>query len=268
MGEKPLAKAHPLEEEREMKTVRRSLLLALAAGLGVCLGQAGPAAGQAKQEKKTNAAAAAEAAKAKVDPAAEAVANLALAHSLIAYGRKNNSPEALITAARILGMLPATSKLEGDPKSERDPKAPAGERKKESKPSDDSPAALLAEAKKMSKNAAHVVAAAEAVARLLEETKRGPVGGPIVGEYVVPAYSINTHRVTMRGDELWIVAISGDGDTRLDLEIYDEDGNFITADSGPGDDKVCRGVPLRTGLFFIRVINRGPVANRYLIGTR
>ena len=63
------------------------------------------------------------------------------------------------------------------------------------------------------------------------------------------------------------VALSGDGDTRLDLYIYDENGNPVESQVGPGDDALASWVPLWSGKFTIKVVNRGLLANRYVLVT-
>jgi hypothetical protein len=61
--------------------------------------------------------------------------------------------------------------------------------------------------------------------------------------------------------------VKGDGDTRLDLYVYDENGNLITSQVGPGDNCLARWQPKWTGPFTIRVVNRGGIGNRYYIWT-
>ena len=60
------------------------------------------------------------------------------------------------------------------------------------------------------------------------------------------------------------VFVSGDGDTDLDVYVYDEDGNLVAS-----DDECCEGgiawTPCRIGKFTIKVINRGSVYNCYTI---
>jgi hypothetical protein len=84
----------------------------------------------------------------------------------------------------------------------------------------------------------------------------------------VAACSFDTFVVTFRGGETAVVAVSGDGDTDLDLFVYDEIGHPIAADEGPTDDcRVCF-CPRWTGPFRIVVRNLGPVSNVYAIAVR
>jgi hypothetical protein len=217
------------------------------------------AAGAAEKEG-VNTAAPEAAAKARVTADAVAVQKLSLARGLIHYGRKNKVPEALVTAARILGET-STVELSDRPTHEKDPRAGKAESKARPE-TDDSPKALLEEAKKMSGNSPAIVALANAV-----ELKRGAVGGPRVTTEVVQGYSSDIFKVRFRGDEVARVAVSGDGDTRLDLYIYDENGHLITSQVGPGDDCLASWTPRWTGVFIIKVVNRGGIANRYVIAT-
>lgn len=95
----------------------------------------------------------------------------------------------------------------------------------------------------------------------------GAVGGPRRHIDVVAAYSIDTYHVAFRGWESAYVVVSGDGSTDLDLYVYDANDNLIAADTDPSDDCVVRFTPRWTGSFTIRIVNRGPFANRYLLAT-
>ncbi len=213
-----------------------------------------------EEKKGTNQAPPEASAKAKPSANAEAVQQLHLAHSLIEYGRKNKAPEALITAARILSSH-GTSEMKEKPTHDNPADAPKAE-KKEKKEADNSPRALLEEAKKMSNNSPAIVTLANSI-----ELSRGAVGGPKRNVDVVKPLGTDQYRIAFRGNEIARFAVSGDGDTRLDLYIYDEFGNLVTSQVGPGDDCLASWVPRWTGDFIIRVVNRGIVSNRYIVLT-
>ncbi|GMO11583.1 MAG: hypothetical protein Ta2D_13740 [Rickettsiales bacterium] len=61
--------------------------------------------------------------------------------------------------------------------------------------------------------------------------------------------------------------VSGDGDTDLDLYIYDANGNLIEYDENYSDDCYVSWVPKWTGSYTIRIVNRGRVYNRFIIAT-
>lgn len=94
------------------------------------------------------------------------------------------------------------------------------------------------------------------------------VGGPKVNlNTVVLAYDVDVYHVTFYGGELAEVAVRGDGDTDLDLFIYDEFGNLVASDIDGGDLCLAQWFPGWTGTFRIEVRNLGGVYNRYQIAT-
>jgi len=61
---------------------------------------------------------------------------------------------------------------------------------------------------------------------------------------------------------LWV---SGDGDTDLDLYVYDENGNLICSDTDTTDEMLCSWTPRWTGEFRLEIVNLGDVYNQYTI---
>ena len=236
----------------------RSIYCRCALGSALLFAFAAPLTAQEK--KGTNQAPPEDAAQAKPSADADSIQQIHLAHSLIEHGRKNKAPEALITAARILGAN-GTVELDQKPTHETPPDAPQGE-KKDKPACDNSPKALLQEAKELSGNNPAIVALANSV-----ELSRGAVGGPKRVVEVVEPSDIDVYKVTFRGGEVARAAVSGDGDTRLDLYIYDENGNLVTSQVGPGDDCLASWVPKWSGVFIIKVVNRGRLPNRYIMAT-
>ena len=96
---------------------------------------------------------------------------------------------------------------------------------------------------------------------------RGSINGPTRHFDRVLAYSTDTYPVSFRGGEDAYVVVSGDGDSDLDLYVYDQNGNLITFDRDGTDDCVVSFVPNWTGPFFIQVKNLGGVYNNYVIAT-
>jgi hypothetical protein len=214
----------------------------------------------AEDKGQTNAAPPEAAAKAKVSSEATAVQQLQLAHSLVEYGRKNKAPEALITAARIMATN-GTRELKEKPTHEKPADAPKATAKDKSD-GECSAKELVEEAKKLSGNNPAVVALANSV-----ELSRGALGGPKRTVEVVEPLASDIFKITFRGDEVARVGVSGDGDTRLDLYIYDENGHLVTSQVGPGDDCLASWVPRWTGPFIVKVVNRGLLQNKYIILT-
>lgn len=229
-----------------MKTARRVLLT----GLLVC---SLPALAQTqvppKKPSGTNRAPATAAA------AQSPVESMRLAHELVRYGDQNKDPHALITAARILQTVGAsefrgqrTGGTPGDAKSGNDPREVP---------------ALLQRAKAMAGNRADVVAAADDVAN---SGSRGRAEGPARARSVVKTRSTDNYTITFRGGERAVVLVSGDGDSDLDLYVYDENGNLVCRDDDESDDMVCAWTPRWTGRYRIQIRNLG-IANEYVIAT-
>jgi len=92
-----------------------------------------------------------------------------------------------------------------------------------------------------------------------------PVGGSRYDVHRVAAYGTDVFHVGYYGGESASVIIDGDGDTDLDLFVYDEFGNLIGADTDGTDFCVVRFTPGWTGSFRIEVQNLGSVYNQYEI---
>ena len=96
---------------------------------------------------------------------------------------------------------------------------------------------------------------------------RGAVNGPSIGDYILPPRSSHTFNISFVANHIAEVLVSGDGDTDLDLYVYDSNGNLIDHDTDYTDDCYVRWVPKWTGRFRILVVNRGGVYNHYAIIT-
>jgi hypothetical protein len=96
---------------------------------------------------------------------------------------------------------------------------------------------------------------------------RGAVGGPQYLEARVSANSSKEYTCRFWANELAEVAVLGDGDTDLDLYIYDSNGNLIAYDTDYTDQCYCRWVPAWTDTFIIKIVNRGSVYNAFILMT-
>jgi hypothetical protein len=212
-----------------------------------------PIMAQAAAGKGSNA----DAAKATAtSPAVQAVETVRTAEALGKYGDAKKDPMALIQAAKMkkeAGEQALTLTRKG--------KGEAG--KKEAKGADYSVDGMLARAKTLAAGRADLVALADDVAK---SGARGAVGGPKSGRTVVKGGFTDQFVMKFEGGEPAAVQISGDGDSTLDLYVYDENGNRVCAAVGRGDDAICRWNPKWTGPFTVRVVNRG-IANEYSIRT-
>ena len=103
------------------------------------------------------------------------------------------------------------------------------------------------------------------IADARRQIKRGGPNGYVVSS--VAAGGTDRYTAVFRGGENAIVMVIGDGDTDLDLYIYDENGNLITYDNDYTDNCVCTFTPRWTGTFVIKIVNRGRVYNNYVLRT-
>ena len=95
----------------------------------------------------------------------------------------------------------------------------------------------------------------------------GADGGSRFNRDRVLAHSSDTYTMRFRAGEVARVAVIGDGDTDLDLYVYDEFGNLIGSDTDYTDACIVTWAPRWTGVFTIQVVNRGNVYNVYRLQT-
>lgn len=193
------------------------------------------------------------------------VSAMRVALDLAKYGYENESPSALIEAANILASTPVQN-LEGNIEQGAEN---ANEGDKADKKSIE-PKQLLADARELAGEDANLLALADKIDAKLaipEEEVRGAVGGAKYAYGKVYAHSYTYYDQKFWSNELAEILVSGDGDTDLDLYVYDENGNLIVSDTDYTDDCYVRFAPRWTGLFRIKIVNRGGVYNNYTIVT-
>ena len=78
----------------------------------------------------------------------------------------------------------------------------------------------------------------------------------------VEAESSDRYTQTFYSGESVVICVKGDGDTDLDLYIYDSNGNLVTSDTDSGDFCLCAFTPRRTQRYTIKIKNWGRVYNR------
>jgi hypothetical protein len=93
----------------------------------------------------------------------------------------------------------------------------------------------------------------------------GPVGGPKWDFRAVDAYSTVFYNEYFEGGEVIRIDLRGDGDTDLDLLVYDENGIEVASGTGYSDMESVAFVPRWTGRFRVEVKNLGSVYNQYRI---
>ncbi len=189
-------------------------------------------------------------------PAVQAVETVRIADALAKYGDAKKDPMALIQAAKM-------KKEVGEQALTLSRKGVGEAGKKVSKAADYSVEGMLARAKTLAVGRADLVAVADDVSK---SVARGAVGGPKSSRTVVKGGFTDQFVMKFEGGEPAAIQISGDGDSTLDLYVFDENGNRVCAAVGRGDDAICRWNPKWSGPFTVRIVNRG-IANEYSIRT-
>jgi hypothetical protein len=178
------------------------------------------------------------------------VSALQTAYTLAKYGYANESASALIGAAEILAQTPTQALDSAAKKADKPPYTPEK---------------LLTDGKKFAAGDKTMLAWASEVEASLKVKTRGAVNGPKQGAFQIAALRTEEYTASFRAGQLAEVAVAGNGYTDLDLYIYDENNNLITWDENYGDNCYVRFVPKWTGLFKVRVVNRGKTGNVFLL---
>jgi len=191
-----------------------------------------------------------------------AVSQLLLAGQLVDYGMAKRDPIPLITAAKITKGIEIE---ESNHKAETTQDGAAGTAKKTAGPAKPKTSdEILAIAREYAGGKAEVLAM---ITDVEEEDSRGRTRGPGRICTKVNSRSSDTYKIKFRGEEQAIIGVRGDGDTDLDLFVYDENNNRICSDTDGTDRMVCAWTPAWTGKFKVKVKNLGSVFNRYCLLT-
>lgn len=195
--------------------------------------------------------------------ASPAVASLRLATDLVKYGYAQQSALPLIDALQIISENP-TQPL----KAEREGTAvdTANNDGKSGTISLDFDA-ILADAKEFADGDENMLSLIAKIEADSQGSHRGAVNGPSRTVEYVNGNSSDSYSISFVANYLAEVFVSGDGDTDLDLYVYDSNGNLIAKDDDYLDDCYVRWVPAWTGRFIIKIVNRGPVYNKYILLT-
>ena len=219
----------------------------------------------------------------------EELSAMRLGIELAQYGYENESPEALIEAANILAGV-STQELQAEiEKGEatqigfeyvvdgnelqteiEEGEATGEQSEKTTEERSFDPADLLAKARELAGDDANLLAMIKKVEDRMAETTEGKRGTTHPGSLPtvitrVDAHSYDIYTIECQAGQVAECAIVGDGDTDLDLYVYDENGNLITSDTDYTDRCYCRWTPRWTGNFRLKIINRGNVYNQYTI---
>jgi hypothetical protein len=186
---------------------------------------------------------------------------LQTASSLAKYGYRTESPSALIAAAEIF------TQVQTQPLGvEAEQGTTAADKGAKAEKPEFTPENLIADARKLAAGDEILLAWADDVAAAAGVATRGAMGGPRYQVDKVAANGIVRYQIPLRTDYSEIL-VSGDGDTDLDLYLYDPSGNLVAADEDYGDDCRIYGRADRPGTYTVVVRNRGNVYNRFEIAT-
>lgn len=193
----------------------------------------------------------------------ESLAAVKLANQVLRYGYENKSTLALLDALQIFSENPtqafnATKKGDAVDESQTDGKKARVSFDYES---------VLADAKAFADGDPNLLALIDNIDAEAKGAQRGNINGPSRDYSAVNGNSYMDYTASFVANELAEILVSGDGDTDLDLYVYDSNGNLIAKDIDYSDDCYVRWIPAWTGRYTIRIVNRGPVYNRFVILT-
>ncbi len=104
-------------------------------------------------------------------------------------------------------------------------------------------------------------------AAMVPSADAGRIPGPGIHSTSVEAYDVDNYDIRFRGGEMARIVVSGDGDTDLDVFVYDADENLVASDVDPTDYCVVSWRPRRSATYRVEVHNLGDVYNIYTIET-
>jgi len=186
---------------------------------------------------------------------------LELAGQLVRYGYQTKSALPLIQAVQIYKSLNISNASDDRAKQEEGTEVASSLTKSDVVSFDESK--LLADATQFADGNKTLLA----LIKDAEKSTRGRYDGPLRTSDRVRAGYTDTWNIKFRGGEQAYVLVSGDGDTDLDLYVYDENGNLIDSDTDRSDDCVASFTPRWTGYFKIKIKNLGHVYNNYILVT-
>ncbi len=193
----------------------------------------------------------------------ESLAAVKLANQILRYGYENKSTLALLDALQIFSENP-TQTLNATREGSIVDETKNDEKKTKVSFDYDS---VLADAKAFAEGDPNLLALIDNIDAEAKGSQRGAINGPSRHYDSVNGKSTDTYNISFVAKELAEILVSGDGDTDLDLYVYDSNGNLIAQDTDYSDDCYVRWVPAWTGRYIVKVVNRGPVYNRYVLLT-
>lgn len=198
-----------------------------------------------------------------VGETSESLAALKLANQVLRYGYDNKSTLALLDALQIFSENPTQALNATKEGATVDESNAEGKKARVAFDYD----TVLADAKAFADGDPNLLSLIDNIDAEAKGAQRGNINGPCRDFSSVSGRSYVDYTASFVANQLAEVLVSGDGDTDLDLYVYDSNGNQIAGDSDYSDDCYVRWVPAWTGRYTIRVVNRGPIYNRFVILT-
>lgn len=193
----------------------------------------------------------------------ESLAAVKLANQILRYGYENKSTLALLDALQIFSENPTQALNATKDGAAVDESKNEGKKASVSFDYD----SVLADTKAFADGDPNLLALINDIDAEAKGAQRGNINGPSRDYAAVNGNSYMDYTASFVANQLAEVLVSGDGDTDLDLYVYDSNGNLITSDTDYSDDCYVRWVPAWTGRYTIRIVNRGPIFNRFVILT-
>ena len=198
-----------------------------------------------------------------IDPAGTGtrggVAQMAMAQDLYAMGMARQDALTVLTAAKLAAGVDLTD-------VERELETKVGSRAEQADVAD-----APVDAATMLASARALAGEDEVLAGLVEdagaEGARGRFGGASQTLSRLPAGAVDTWKVPFYGNSYAELAVLGDGDANLDVQVTDENGNTICHDASWSDKVYCDFVPAWNGYFVVTVENTGVKRNSYYLMT-
>jgi hypothetical protein len=185
------------------------------------------------------------------------VEQLQMSSDLLAFGRKTKDPLALIVAARVMKALGGTD-------ADRKPEGRAATQAAQKSGQPVSADSVLAEARDLAKGDKIVTLLVDETAGMAPVTSEGQ---PRTHQDTVQPAGTDVYTVVFTGGQLAEAGVAGDGDSDLDLLVYDDNDHLVCRSAGSSDREYCRWWPRWTGTFRIEVQNLGTAANLYRLAT-
>ena len=204
-----------------------------------------------------------EKAKRPADPS-QALEAISMAKSIALIGYETQNPLYLINAAQLLIDNP-TSVFQFETETEANP---ADLSVKTVLMKDFNAKNLLNDAKLFTKGDDQMLQLIEKMEKNANASiSRGAVGGAKSVNRTVDGEATNMYEVNFIEGELAEILVVGDGDTDLDLYVFDSLENLIEQDDDYTDRCYVSWVPKWTGKYIIVIKNLGPVYNNFTLMT-